>query len=402
MTIAASRATGRMLKMGIPLRVVKRRCALLGQDLRHPAARFIGPPEGAEAPAPVHEAPAPDEELPSTSTPLPVASVEELLPLVECMICTEPFVQPTTLDCGASFCTWCIQEHVRRRGPARAKCPHCREPIKQTRFRTNAVLQELVTKLAPETAARARPRMAAELAAARPPPRPPTGPPAPPAPPASFQELQRRFQDLQRVHGESGRTGLLAAIRRGRQEGTPLVPPPPAPPRHLVSPGRRSRMSPEAALAARRQPPPRPDLMADLQRGVPLRRVAQPRPAAAAPAGPDLLGDIRRGLPLRRAAPPFRRRNGVSFSAAYLSADGAPGDAATLEATLRRQYEAMEATIAASPSGAWPDDDDSWQESADGNPPRTTMEDSASDDDSWQEPEIQVAIEEDSGFDLFD
>ena len=45
----------------------------------------------------------------------------------QCLICLGPPVNPTSLPCGHSFCTECVEE-LRKKGVADV-CPLCREPL---------------------------------------------------------------------------------------------------------------------------------------------------------------------------------------------------------------------------------------------------------------------------------
>lgn len=78
--------------------------------------------------------------------PLPLTrSVTE--PLLECVICTDTFRNPTTTACGHSFCLECLRDWlVRGRRSPPPLCPACRDPILQdpATLRVSVALAELV------------------------------------------------------------------------------------------------------------------------------------------------------------------------------------------------------------------------------------------------------------------
>lgn len=60
---------------------------------------------------------------------------------LQCIICSEYFVEAVTLNCAHSFCSYCISEWMKRK----IECPICRKDIK---FKTHSlVLDSCISKM---------------------------------------------------------------------------------------------------------------------------------------------------------------------------------------------------------------------------------------------------------------
>ena len=71
-----------------------------------------------------------------------LADLEETMEMeLQCAICSELFVDATTLNCCHSFCEYCIQEWKKRKGD----CPNCRKKI--TSMNKSIVLDSYINKM---------------------------------------------------------------------------------------------------------------------------------------------------------------------------------------------------------------------------------------------------------------
>lgn len=60
---------------------------------------------------------------------------------LQCIICSEYFIEAVTLNCAHSFCSFCINEWMKRK----VECPICRKDIES---RTNSlVLDNCISKM---------------------------------------------------------------------------------------------------------------------------------------------------------------------------------------------------------------------------------------------------------------
>ncbi|XP_062978472.1 zinc finger protein RFP-like [Elgaria multicarinata webbii] len=73
------------------------------------------------------------------------SSMQSLRDEASCPICLDYFKEPVMIiTCGHNFCQDCLARHCEQSNQGALKCPQCREPLHQMRFRTNRQLANFV------------------------------------------------------------------------------------------------------------------------------------------------------------------------------------------------------------------------------------------------------------------